>query len=115
MLLTLVLSSGGWPFFQAFMARRRRLYLQPRAVTAYALRAAVSGPPFSFAQRLGSSTCVLTLVLVFGPAMPLAWGLGALYFGVALLTQRWALLRLHRLPEHDFDDSVLSRMVKWAP
>ena len=37
-----------------------------------------------------------------------------LYFAVALLTQRWALLRLHRLPEHDFDDRVLSRMVKWA-
>ena len=46
--------------------------------------------------------------------MPLAWGLGVLYFGVALLTQRWALLRLHRLPDHDFDDRVLSRMVKWA-
>ena len=37
-----------------------------------------------------------------------------LYFAVALLTQRWALLRLHRLPQHDFDDRVLSRMVKWA-
>ena len=63
-------------------------------MTAHALRAAVSGPPFSFAQRLGSATCVLTLVLVFGPAMPLAWGLGALYFGVALLTQRWVRVRV---------------------
>ena len=96
------------------MVRRRRLHLQPRAVTAHALREAVSGPPFAFAQRLGSSTCVLTLVVIFGPAMPLAWGIGVLYFAVALLTQRWALLRLHRLPEHDFDDRVLSRMVKWA-
>ena len=37
-----------------------------------------------------------------------------LYFAVALFTQRWALLRLHRLPDHDFDDRVLSRMIKWA-
>ena len=96
------------------MVRRIRLHRQPRAVTAHALREAVSGPPFAFAQRLGSSTCVLTLVVIFGPAMPLAWGLGVLYFAVALFTQRWALLRLHRLPDHDFDDRVLSRMIKWA-
>ena len=114
MVLTLALSSGGWPILQGWLTRRRRLYLQPRAVTAHALRGAVTGPHFLFAQRLGASTCVVTLVLVFGAAMPLVFALGAFYFGVAIVTQRWALLRVHRLPEHDFDDRVLTRMVKWT-
>ena len=46
------------------------------------------------------------LALAYGPGMPLAWILGACYFLTAIVTQRWALLRLHRLPELAFDAKV---------
>ena len=52
---------------------------------------------------------VACLVLAYGPGMPLAWVFGACYFVTAIVTQRWALLRLHRLPELAFNDKVRAR------
>ena len=57
-------------------------------------------------RRLGSALSVACLVLAYGPGMPLAWVLGTCYFITAIVTQRWALLRLHRLPELAFDAKV---------
>ena len=57
-------------------------------------------------RRLGSALSVACLVLAYGPGMPLAWVLGTCYFVTAVVTQRWALLRLHRLPELAFDAKV---------
>ena len=48
-------------------------------------------------------------MLAYGPGMPLAWIFGACYFVTAIVTQRWALLRLHRLPELAFNDKVRAR------
>lgn len=57
-------------------------------------------------RRVGSALSVAGLALAYGPGMPLAWILGACYFLTAIVTQRWALLRLHRLPELAFDAKV---------
>ena len=48
-------------------------------------------------------------MLAYGPGMPLAWIFGGCYFVTAIVTQRWALLRLHRLPELAFNDKVRAR------
>ena len=73
-----------------------------------------TGPSFQFARQLGSALCVVTLAAVYGPAMPLAWMFGALYFVVTYASQRLALMRLHRLPKLAFDDRVVLRLVPWC-
>lgn len=106
------LSLGSWPFVASLFDTMRRRKLAPKAVTAHGLRVLHTGPPFRFALRVGSALSVAGLALAYGPGMPLAWILGACYFLTAIVTQRWALLRLHRLPELAFDAKVMKAMIK---
>ena len=113
-ILALALSSGAFPFGQRAGLALWRRHLASDPVTLRDATAQATGPPVQFAQRVGSTMSVVCLVLVYGPGMPLAWLFGTLYFAVAIVTQRWALLRLHRLPDLAFDDTVIKRQVKWA-
>ena len=57
-----------------------------------------TGPQLVLQERYAGLLVVFFTVLLFSPGMPVLWPLGALSFAVAFAVDKWAFLRVYRLP-----------------
>ena len=57
-----------------------------------------TGPAIKLEERYAALLVVFVVVLTFSGGMPVLWPIGAATFGLCLLVDKWAFLRLYRLP-----------------